>query len=124
MSLVMTKVKGTIEATAIASADTLITNASTYDTFSGSFIFYNTHTSSVNVYVAAVNQSGGSPGTPATSDIIWSAQLKEVTDVGNNWAVFDVTQALTTTNDTLVVYASTTDVVNYGGCYARIPDQS
>lgn len=124
MSLVVTKVKGTITGTAIGTADDLIVNATTFDSITGSIIFYNTDTSVRNVFVAVVNNSGGSQGTPASTDVIWSSALAASTSPGENWDIFDISQALTGTNDTLVAYASATAVVNYAGCYAVIPDQS
>ena len=124
MGLIVTKVKGTITATAIATADDLIVNPSSYDSITGSIIFYNTDSSARNVYVAVVNLSGGQQGTPAATDVIWSSSLAAVTSPGENWDVFDISQALTGDNDTLVAYASATAVVNYAGCYAKIPDQS
>ncbi len=124
MALIGTKGKGTITGTTIAGADVLVTNATTRDTGTGGVIFYNTHTSAVNVYVAVVNANGGAVGTPAATDVIWSAAIPAVTDIGNNWDIFDFSFPMLTTNDTVVAYASTTAVINWLYTYATIADQA
>lgn len=124
MGYISKNANGTITGTAIATADVLITNATGRDTFFGGVLFYNTHSSAVNVYVALVDNSGSAVATPAAADVIWNATLNAVTDVGNNWDIFDFSFPMRGTNDTLVAYAGTTAVVNWVASYGDSADQT
>lgn len=124
MGLIATKGKGTITGTTITTADVLVTNATTKDTITANFMFYNTHTATVNVYLAVVNNSGSAVATPAAADVIWSAAISAVTSIGENWEIFDVSIPMLGTNDTIVAYASTTAVINWLATYCTLPDQS
>lgn len=124
MGMIAQHAKGTITGTAIATGDVLVTNATTKDTVTANFVFYNTHSSAVNVYLAVVADNGGEVATPAATDVIWSSAIPAVTSVGENWDVFDVSIPLRDTNDTIVAYAGTTAVINWIATYVTLADQS
>ena len=102
--------KGLITPTTVATSETIVTNATSKDTIITKIHLYNSHSSAVNVFILVVDDSGGSVGTGAATDVVLGTISVPATGnviLGSQ----DCGMALTDTNDTLQMYASAADKV-------------
>jgi hypothetical protein len=102
--------KALINATAVDTADTIVTNTSGVDTIITHIHLYNAHSVAVTVTLCQVDDSAGSVGTAASTDIffVYSIPAGESIILGSA----DCKIVLLDTNDTLQAYASEADKVN------------
>lgn len=108
-----------ITATAVGSAQTLITNPTTLDTIVTSITFHNTDTSAIVCTICRVANSGGSADTADINDEIWQQSVDP-----SDTALYDVPFAMRDTNDTVQVYADTGSKINCWGDGFTLPTQT
>lgn len=105
--------------TAVGTANTLVTNATTLDTVVSHVIIHNTHTSAITVTLCKVPASGGAAGTADINDEYWQQSI-----AASDTRTVDLPVYMTATNDTLQIYASVADKINAYAFGYTMPDQS
>lgn len=105
-----------------ATANTLVANATGKDTIITKITIYNVHTSAVTVTLLRVLDSAGTVAVGTVTDIFWvKAVGAGKTEVWGHW---DISLALTDTNDSLQVYANVASKVNVFVDGFTLADQS
>lgn len=99
-----------VTATTVGGAQTLVTNATTLDTFVGNIILRNEHTSAVTVNICIVLDTGGAVATADDDDVALtiSVDAADFVTLGPD----DLRIMLRDTNDTIQVYASVASKIN------------
>lgn len=92
-----------ITQTAVATADTIVTNTANIDTTVTQVVFHNTHSAAIRAYLCVVLAGA----TPDAYDVIWAPEI-----AAYDTEVYDVNIQLNTTNDKIRAYADTGDKVN------------
>lgn len=99
-----------VTATAVGTADTLVTNDANYDTIVKRITIYNSHTSAVTVTLCFVPDNAAQVATADANDVFWSQSIAaDDTLILNS---DDLSKPLTDTNDTIQVYASVGSKIN------------
>lgn len=108
-----------VTATAVGTADTLVTNAASLDTVVSHVVLYNSHSAAITVTLCTVPDSAGSVGTGDANDVYWSQSVP----AGDTYTV-DIPIYLRDTNDTVQVYVGTGSKVNAYAFGYTMADQS
>ena len=96
-----------VTADGVATAQTLVTNATSFDTVVSHIVLHNTHTSAIVVTLCKVPNSGSSVGTGDINDEYWQQSI-----AASDTRTVDIPMYLTGINDTIQIYAATASKVN------------
>jgi hypothetical protein len=99
-----------VAATAVGSADTLVTNDADYDTIVKRIIIHNVHTAEVTAYLCVVPDNAAQVATATDDERFFAIPI----DAGGTAILNsdDLSIPLNDTNDTVQIYASVTNKLN------------